>query len=278
MAKRVHLRTPAKVNLRLEVLYKRPDGYHELLTWIYPISLWDEVVIEEKEEGYQLICDDPRLPEEDLCLKAAKAFSARFGIEKGVRIYLKKKIPIGAGLGGGSSDASAVLKGMARLFGLKAAFNELLDLARGIGSDVPFFLYETPALMGGRGDIQLEKLPKLDLWLVVLYPGFEVSTGEVYQQLAASLTRPRGENKIIMEFPPRKWEDFLRNDLEKVVEERFPEVREMKEFLRKEGAKGVLVSGSGSSVFGVFGGLEEARRCYQRAKNSPWEAFLVKTV
>lgn len=266
------------MNLRLEVLYKRPDGYHELLTWMYPISLWDELVIEEREEGIELLCDDPRLPKEDLCLKAAKAFSRRFGLRKGTTIHLKKRIPLGAGLGGGSSDAAAVLKGMTQLYGVKTSLEELLELARELGSDVPFFLYGTPALMGGRGDIYLQGLPRLDLWLVVLYPGFEVPTREIYQGLRASLTRPRGENKIIMEFPPGKVEEFLRNDLEQVVEERFPEVRRMKDFLRGEGAKGVLVSGSGSSVFGAFEEAEEARRCYERAKNLKWEAFLVKTI
>lgn len=277
MAKRVHLRAPAKVNLRLEVLYKRTDGYHELLTWMYPISLWDDLILEEREKGFELYCDDPRLPEEDLCLKAAKAFSKRFGLTKGVKIHLKKRIPLGAGLGGGSSDAAAVLKGMVHLYGVRASLEELLELAQGLGSDVSFFLYGTPALMGGRGDIYLQELPRLNLWLVVLYPGFEVLTRDVYQGLRASLTRSQGENKIIMEFPPGKWEEFLRNDLEQVVKDRFPEVREMETFLKKEGAKGVLVSGSGSSVFGVFGGQEEARRCYEKAKKK-WEAFLVKTL
>lgn len=273
----LHLRAPAKVNLRLEVLGLREDGYHELRTWIYPIGLWDEIVLERIRKGLKLRCDHPEVPEDDLCLKAARLFFEQTGIRGGVRVTLVKGIPVGAGLGGGSSDAAAVLKGLCALWGLDLPEERLMAMGQEIGSDVPFFLRGRPALVAGRGERILQELPPLGLPLVILFPGRGLSTAEVYRRFDLSLTKPRGENKIIKDFPPRDWKGFVWNDLEPVAKEMMPEIGEMEEALLRAGAKAAGMTGSGSAVFGVFGTEEEARVALRALGASRWKAYLALT-
>jgi len=258
MIRRVHLRAPAKVNLRLEVLGKREDGYHWIRTWIYPISLWDEIIVERTEEGVEISCEPEIVPlEENLCFKAATAFFAQGYGEGGVRVFLRKKIPIGAGLGGGSSDAAATLKALSLLW--SHVGNEgLMALGAKVGADVPFFLIGKGAVMGGMGEKVLSLLPPLRRWILLVVPSERLSTREVYGKGRWGLTSKGGNNKIFT--IPDQLSSFLRNDLEEVAVELYPPLKEIKEILRKEGAEGVSMTGSGTGVFGTFLRKEEAER------------------
>lgn len=268
---------PAKVNLRLEVLGLREDGYHELRSWIYPVGLWDEILLERTPEGLQLRCDHPEVPGDDLCLKAARLFFEQTGAKGGVRVTLVKGIPVGAGLGGGSSDAAAVLKGLCALWEVHLPEDRLMALGLEVGSDVPFFLRGRPALVAGRGELILRELPSLRLPLVILFPGRGLPTAEVYRRFDLSLTKPRGENMIIGDFPPRDWKAFVRNDLEPVAKEMMPEIGEMEEALLRAGAEAAGMTGSGSAVFGIFRTEEEARDALRALGASRWKAYLAFT-
>jgi 4-diphosphocytidyl-2-C-methyl-D-erythritol kinase len=276
--KEVRIRAPAKINLRLEVLGLREDNYHEILSWVYPVSLWDEIRLERIEKGVYLECDHPQVPEEDLSVKAAKLFLRYTGLKMGIKIKLKKNIPIGSGLGGGSSDAASTLRGLMELSGFQLEEKELFELGSQLGSDIPFFLKGKPALIGGRGERIIQELPPLKLFLVILYPKKPLSSSAIYRLYDLSLTKGGGENRIIRDFPPRKWEEFLYNALEEVAERVLPEIKEMKNLLRQKGAKGVLMTGSGSAVFGIYEREEEARSAFEFLKAFDWEVFLVETL
>src|SRR4030042_3883931 len=175
---RLSLRAPAKVNLRLEVLGKRPDDYHEIKTWMYPISLADELtVVREASAGISLACSHPGLPvkEENLAYRAAALFLKEHALAGGVRIKLTKRIPVAAGLGGGSSDAATVLKAMDILWQTQMPPEALQEMGAALGSDVPFFIVGKGAVMGGRGERVMSVLPPLTAWLVLGNPGVPLS-------------------------------------------------------------------------------------------------------
>jgi len=258
MIRRVHLRAPAKVNLRLEVLGKREDGYHWILTWIYPISLWDEVIVERTEEGVEVRCEPEIVPlEENLCFKAATAFFARGYGEGGVKVFVRKRIPMGAGLGGGSSDAAATLKALSLLWP-HVGNEDLMALGARVGADVPFFLIGKGAVMGGIGEKVLSFLPPLRRWILLVVPEGRLSPKEVYSRGEWGLTSGGVNTKIFT--IPDQLSSFLRNDLEEVAARLYHPVKEIKEMLRRAGAEGVSMTGSGTGVFGTFLRKEEAER------------------
>ena len=255
----LHLQAPAKINLILRVVGRRPDGYHELETWMQKVCLFDEITLRlVTEPGVKLHCDDPTLPADhtNLAWRAAAAFlkAGSCGEGVGVEIVLKKKIPSGAGLGGGSSDAGTVLRGLNRLFGNEFSQAELVDMAVPLGADVPFFAVEHSAVLAtGIGEIMQPVRPLESYTFVLVNPGFAVSTKWVFQNLA--LTR-QGEGSILARF--RKHEigtlslKDMRNDLELVTSRKFPEITRMKQQLLDAGASEAMMSGSGPTVFGVF--------------------------
>jgi len=263
---RVEERAYAKVNLGLKVLGKRSDGYHEILTVMQTVSLWDRVVLEEGN-GVSLACSDPEVPEgpDNLAYKAAESFRKAFGISRGVRIYLWKHIPVGAGLGGGSSDAAAVLRGLCELWGIRPDFRELEKLAASLGSDVPFLLRPGTAVARGRGEVLKYMDWPFDVWYVLVYPGFGVSTRWAYGQVGKTpLTSGREYFNLVsllengIPLPEDFW-GILENDFELVVEKEYPQVRWIKRRLGEEGSLIALLSGSGSTVFGVFSGRDKAK-------------------
>jgi len=247
---------PAKINIRLEVIGRRPDGYHELVSIMIPVSLADRLELAARpEEGVALRCFGLPLPEGDgnLVFRAASRFLSEAGIGEGVRIRLHKKIPIAAGLGGGSSDAAATLVGLDAMWPGRLSCGALHELAVGLGADVPFFLSAVPSLARGIGE-ELEPLANWPhLWYVLVKPPVEVSTAWVYGKLKKPLTTR--ENDCTFQHFRRDGASvvaLLENDLESVTEERFPEIRRIKKALLKEGAEGALMTGSGPTVFGVF--------------------------
>lgn len=250
---------PAKVNLSLRVVGRRADGYHELETWMQKLALYDEICLQPTSDpGIQLVCSTPEVPSDhsNLAWKAADVFiskSSRFS-PQGLHIRLKKNIPAAAGLGGGSSDAGAVLRGLNRLCNYEFSEQQMVDMARPLGADVPLFAVEHSAVLAtGVGDI-MEPVPSLDNYTYILVnPNFEVSTKWVFETFALT---SENENSILAGF--RKDESTsmslknMHNDLERITSGKFPEIEQMKERLLQAGASTAMMSGSGPTVFGLF--------------------------
>jgi 4-diphosphocytidyl-2-C-methyl-D-erythritol kinase len=283
MATALRVRSFAKINLALAVLGRRTDGYHEIRTVFQSIDLHDELEFAESTR-LELKCDDlPGVPPtQNLVWKAAETLGRLAGIDRGARITLRKNIPAGAGLGGGSSNAAATLVGLSRFWGLRAQDADLREMAADLGADVPFFLGGGTALGIGRGD-ELYPLPSIDtLHLVVVYPGVQVSTAEAYRSLRLLLTSKEASHKI-QRFCGRLPgnQSFLAgifNDFETSILPAYPEIGEAKRFLSDQGAKAALLSGSGSSVFGFFLDEESALAASRAMVPETWRVFPAKTL
>jgi 4-diphosphocytidyl-2-C-methyl-D-erythritol kinase len=255
--------SPAKVNLLLKVVSKRPDGYHNLVSLVDLISLFDVLHIRTIKENRVVVNDIKGLVPggpENTIYRAAMLMKETFGIRTGVEIAVEKNIPLGAGLGGGSSNAAATIKELARLWELDAGKEELSGLGRKIGADVPLFLYGKPCVMRGIGErITGIDLPRLQYLLV--YPNIVLSTGDVYNGLRIVLTKDENEVKFSGKIATvHDIAGILENDLEAVAFLKCPEIKTIKERLLESGAVGALMSGSGSAVFGIFLDKNEAER------------------
>jgi 4-diphosphocytidyl-2-C-methyl-D-erythritol kinase len=282
--KEIQIRSFAKVNLALAVLGKRPDGFHEIRTVFQSIDLCDEIEIRSCRR-LELHCPDlesvPR--EENTVWKAAAALERAAAPAAGAEIILKKRIPAGSGLGGGSSNAAAALLGLSRFWGLDIPHGTLCALAAAIGSDVPYFLRGGTALGIGRGE-EIYPLPEIQpAQLVVVYPGIHVATGAAYRSLSLLLTSRQAAPNI-QGFCDRLadvsgWPTGLFNDFETSILPAYPAIREAKDFLNERGATATLLSGSGSSVFGFFLD-EESAHSASRSGNAreSWRAFPAKTL
>ena len=272
------------MNLSLRVVGRRRDGYHLVDTVMVPVGLYDEVEITRPKSGRQIrvTCDHPLVPSgrRNLAYQAASLLLGQAGIQKPVRIHIRKRIPVGAGLGGGSSDAAATLRGLNRLFRLGLSRQEMLALAASLGADAPFFVRGHPARARGIGD-ELEPLPSIPrLWIVILYPGFPVSTRWAYRKLSFKLTKAIENTSInFSRSGGRELVRLLVNDLEAAVLRRYPRIAFLKERLIQEGAAGALMSGSGSSVFGIFFSVKMARKAFVRLrKEDGIQAYLVRSL
>lgn len=251
-----------KVNLLLNILGKRPDGFHELETVLHPVNLHDSLSFQRKGTRLCLKCDDPLLPTNgrNLVFAAAERFLKTAGIREGVRIHLEKRIPIAAGLGGGSGNAATTLLAMNELFGQPLDHEVLLQLAASLGSDIPFFLQNRPALATGRGEIitPLDFFPALTgAWLVLVHPGFGISTAWAYEQLArhpeALHGKPGRAQRLISLLQTASLSDAGKefyNSLEAPGLLKYPLLQLFQDFFREHGAA-ALMSGSGSTTFAV---------------------------
>jgi 4-diphosphocytidyl-2-C-methyl-D-erythritol kinase len=242
---------PCKINLGLRIIRKRPDGYHDLETLFYPVPLKDALeMLPSGETTLQVTgADIPGDPSTNLCIKAHELLAADHPSVKPVNIYLHKRIPMGAGLGGGSSDGAAALLLLNRLFRLGLSREDLLPYATRLGSDCPFFLYDGPCFASGRGEIlQPVELDMSDYRLVLVNPGIHVPTAWAFAQLTPQ-GKPAGATTPV---PVTAWKDTLFNDLEPAVFAAHPVIREIKEQLYAAGAVYAAMSGSGSTVFGWF--------------------------
>src|SRR5205809_774133 len=241
---------PAKINFSLKILGRRDDGFHEIETLIAPISLSDKIDIERQSRWIDFSCDDPTIPsgDENLIVRAAKAFFERTKISGGVTIKLQKQIPHGAGLGGGSSDAASVLVALNKLFEAKLSREELAKLGSTIGSDVAFFLFESAAFCKGRGEIVNPTTLKRKLSILLLKPAFSVLSAWAYSRSQDSQEIPG------ISYQPQSFDDqSLVNDLERPVFEKFVFLAQLKAWLLKQAEVGAaLMSGSGSTVFAVL--------------------------
>ena len=257
---------PAKLNIYLEVLYKRPDGYHELRTLMTPIALCDEIELEPLARGIELEESGSGCEvEENLAYRAARLFFETTANTRGVRIKLAKHIPTGAGLGGGSSDAAHVLMAMNALFHANLSLAVLSDMAGRLGADCPFFVHGRTAFMGERGDRVLADVQLEERSYLLVIPPIAVSTSQVYGNLKISLTQARDHSTIDTIVEKRVApEKILMNTLEAVAFKLHPELAAIKEDLLLSGALGALMSGSGSTVFGVYQDQEHLQRGMER--------------
>lgn len=281
----MRLFSPAKINLVLFVTGRRSDGYHTLWTLMCPIGLCDEITLSFEGDGITCHCNHPNVPSGpgNLAHRAADLFlervAGRNGVSKdAVSITIDKKIPVGAGLGGGSSNAASVLLGLNRHFDDSLSREELISMGAILGADVPFFIFGGPALARGIGDILEPSPPIRPFHVVLVYPDVAVSTAAVYKNLNFGLTNHEKENKKILfdgnMFDPAA---HLHNDLEAVAESLCPEIRQAREAISVVGADGVLTSGSGSSVFGIFFDAERAAAAAGtlRRRHKNWQVFSV---
>ncbi|HEX9615034.1 MAG TPA: 4-(cytidine 5'-diphospho)-2-C-methyl-D-erythritol kinase [Bacteroidota bacterium] len=263
-------RAYAKINLGLRVLRKRTDGYHDIETVFHHIDLYDELSFRLHEHDILLTSSDASLPTDhnNLCFQAAQLLRDLTGMQEGVEIAIKKNIPLGAGLGGGSADAAATLKTLTALWNLELTERELHSLALSLGSDVPFFLQEGSAYGTGRGE-ELQVLTlRLPHWIVTVTPPIHVSTAAAYKNLARD-DRPSplsGLQSILLGHlhEVEALRKNLQNDFEPVVFELHPEIRTLKEEMLAEGADVALLSGSGSSVFALTKSDVVAKHLFNR--------------
>lgn len=257
---------PAKINLSLRILGRRNDGFHELDTLVAPISLHDEIRIDKAlpGNGIKFRCDDPSVPQGDdnLAVRAANAFFETTKIEPAISIELKKKVPHGAGLGGGSSDAASVLLALNELFDAKLSREALAEMAKPIGSDVPFFLFQSAALCRGHGEMVMPMKLKRQFSILLLKPAFAISTVWAYSRWQHSREIP-GVRYAAQEFA----DQTLVNDLERPVFEKFVFLAQLKIWLLSQPEVGAaLMSGSGSTMFAVMRENADADSVANRAK------------
>ena len=272
---------------------RRPDGYHEVRTLLQTISLHDGLQFEIDDGGdIALSCDDPEIPTDDqnLIIRAASALKKRFDVRAGVRVYLEKKIPARAGLGGGSSNAAVSLLALKRLWNVKASAAQLLDIAATLGADVPFFLVGGCALATGIG-ATISPVPEnaYDVaYLIVITPNASISTTKAYSALSSTALTTSSNDPILSsshseakkrDSQPWPLQAPLKNDFESVIFDIEPEIRRTKETLLQAGALGALLAGSGSSVFGIFADEEDQQRAANEIQlESGWRIFPCVTV
>ncbi len=275
--RKARLRAPAKINLDLRVMGRRPDGYHELRTLFQTISLADVLEVEhEPGRGFSIVVESEPAIEENLAERAARRLNEAAGLSGSWRVKLKKRIPMGAGLGGGSADAAAVLLGFPALGGVRVPLETLAAIAAELGSDVPFFLLGGAAVGLGRGT-ELYPLPDVPRRPgVIVSPGIHVSTPDAYRALGRALTAEI-PSSILNNFQGLAWREDVcargegegpQNDFETVVFERHPRLGEIRSRLEAEGAYPARMSGSGSSLFGFFGGTAERDGAMRRVREA----------
>ena len=275
--------SPAKVNLFLEIIGRRPDGYHDIASIMQLVDLCDEVRLRRRRTGIRVEVQGAELPagRGNLAYRAAALLLEAAGVEGGVEIHLEKRIPVAGGLGGGSSTAAAVLIGLSRLYGLSWSQEALQKLGENLGSDVPFFLGDGLALATGRGEILTPLSAWPPQWLVLANPGLPISTAWAYREASSKLTewQPRVS---IPSFPlggrPQWPPVWAFNRLESVVLPHRPEILALKHLLREAGGAPVLMSGSGASVFAVVSDAVSAHQLAAQAEKSGAFAAAVTTL
>jgi len=281
--KKLKLSSFAKINLGLWILNKRKDGYHNIFSIIQALDLADRIQLEKIPSGIVLKSDSPKVPRNarNLAFKAAKIFLAGSEVKSGVKIFIKKKIPIEAGLGGGSSNAAFVLMGLNKLFGTKIPAQKLAQWSEKIGSDVPFFFSTGTAFVRGRGEkVKSVALP-LDYWVVLVKPPFSVSSRWAYSNFKFDLTKTHPVLNFKSQRNPNNFEEMLnlcKNDLETTVSKKFLIIRQIKSQMSKQGAVLSAMSGSGPTVFGIFKDKPQAREVMTKFKNQKYTVFIARPI
>lgn len=280
----INLRARAKINLSIDVINKRSDGYHNIKMLMQSIKLHDIVHIEKKLSDIEIKCNHKWVPQnsDNIAFKAAKLLIDKYNIDSGVRIFIDKKIPICAGLAGGSSNAAAVLVGMNKMFKLNLSNSKLIELGKTIGADIPFCIEGGTMLAEGIGD-KLTKMPCLPTTsLILVKPQIGISTKWVYENLKCNDIKVRPNTDLLINALEKK--DITKisknmvNVLEEVIHSKYPIINEIKNILLELGANGSLMSGSGSTVFGVFNDKKAAKNAFEKIDKSSWQCILTETI
>ena len=274
----------AKVNITLDVVGKREDGYHLLKMIMQNIDIYDVITIEKIKSGIEITCNKPYVPtdERNLAYKAAKLFMEEYNINSGVEINIKKNIPVCAGLAGGSTDGAAVLKVLNKIFNVDASEEELMKLGLRLGADVPYCIKGGTALCKGIGE-DVTELPSFkDKILVLVKPPFGVSTKGVYQEFNLSRVRSHPNTELLIN--AIKDDDLklvcnnMRNLLENVTLKKHKVLINIKEEMKGFGAVGSMMSGSGPTVFAFFDDMLKAQKCFEKMKNKYNDVFITRTI
>ncbi|MFY3791161.1 4-(cytidine 5'-diphospho)-2-C-methyl-D-erythritol kinase [Ureibacillus sp. MALMAid1270] len=280
----LYVKAPAKINLTLDVLYKRPDNYHEVEMIMTTVDLADRIGLEERKDSLIKISSSNSIVPDDernLAYQAAKLLKDTYGIQKGVTITIDKEIPVAAGLAGGSSDAAATLRGLNQLWNLNLSLDTLAELGAKIGSDVSFCVYGGTALATGRGD-KIQHIPAPPTcWVVLAKPKIGVSTAAVYGGLNIDEVEHPNTKQMIQAIEESNYElmcKSLGNVLETVTFKLHPEVVMIKEQMKKFGVDGVLMSGSGPTVFGLIDSETRLSRIYNGLRGFCDEVFAVRLI
>ncbi|MCE5251701.1 4-(cytidine 5'-diphospho)-2-C-methyl-D-erythritol kinase [bacterium] len=292
----VRVQAPAKINLGLSIIGKRPDGYHDICSIVQTVGLCDELTMteshgDERSSGsisdinhaQRLFCNRPDIPSgpENLVLKAEEIFCRRFGIRSRIRFELDKRIPVGAGLAGGSTDAAAALRGLGKFHGIDVPAGTLEEIAAGLGSDIPFLIRGGTAVITGRGETVTPIAWPFDFTYVLVYPGFGISTAWAYRSLknyGYTLENYRSMIKKLNggNLTEDSFFGALGNDFEPVVYEHYPELADIRNRLDACDARASILTGSGSSLLGIFDDRRAAGLCADSFKGEGLDAFIVK--
>jgi 4-diphosphocytidyl-2-C-methyl-D-erythritol kinase len=279
----LHFKAPAKINFFLEITHKRRYGYHNLQSLMQTISLRDELFFEPAESKILLECKDRYIPdnEENIVYKAAREVKKYYNTHKGAKIYLKKEIPVKAGLGGGSSDAASTIKALVKLWNIKTSKRELEKIAIKLGADVPFFLTGGTALCEGIGEIvtPLKNVGKLNI--VLVNPGFGVSSKEAFKEIKFPLTKQIKINTIMSaicnnSFNNKETFNYCFNRLEEFVFPKYSKIAKIKRVLTESGCTS-LMSGSGSTVFGIYSNEIKTEKLKLALSKYDWKIWFATT-
>ncbi len=280
----LYIKAPAKINLTLDVLHKRPDGFHEVEMIMTTVDLADRIGLESREDGIiKIISADRYVPDDqrNLAYQAAKLLKDTYNVQAGVSIVLEKRIPVAAGLAGGSSDAAATLKGLNRLWNLQLTADQLAEHGAKIGSDVSFCVYGGTALATGRGE-KIQELPSPpNCWIILAKPSIGVSTADVYGGLKVNEIIHPNTTEMIRAIKEKDYELMcatMGNALESVTLKLYPEVSTIKEQMMKFGADAVLMSGSGPTVFGLVQHESRVNRIYNGLRGFCDEVYTVRLI
>lgn len=267
--KKLFLSASGKINLTLDVLNKRPDGYHNVEMVMQSISLCDEIVLTETSGEITVKSNSPFVPEDmrNIAMRAAHLVKDTFGISKGIDIKIVKNIPIAAGLAGGSTDCAAVLIGLNKLWDLNLTQDQLIKMGAALGADVPFCIVGGTSIARGIGE-ELTVLPPVkDMWFVLVKPDVYVSTADVYRDLELDKIKHRpnlkGVIKALHERDYKSLENHMRNVMESVTIRYYPIIGDIKRQLLKQGAAVSLMTGSGPTVYGIFESYSKAQKAYE---------------
>lgn len=289
----VEVAAPGKVNLVLRVLDRRPDAYHNLWSVMQAFDLSDTVIAEADDgEGIRMTCEGANLPTDstNLAYRAAERALVRLGRRQGIRLVVRKRLPVAAGVGGGSSDAAATIRALATLLQTGWSRDDMAAVGGEVGSDVPFFFYGPTALVEGRGELVSPLQLEGERWLLLVNPGIAIPTAWAYGKLAAARANRSQPPERLPHFEPNpvtgdppvvKWPDLLplvENDFAPVMEAEYPVLREIRLLLMTRGAEAALLSGSGSTVFGLFADERSARAAAEGLDRRPgWRTWVTRT-
>ena len=280
----MRIKAYAKINISLDIIGKREDGYHLLEMIMQAIDLYDEINIEKQKEGISIKCNKPYVPtdERNLAYRAAKIFMEKYNINSGVSINIKKNIPVCAGLAGGSTDGAAVLKLMNKFFNVNASDEELMELGLKLGADVPYCIKGGTALCKGIGEDVTELSGFKDKIVVLVKPPFGVSTKSVYQEFDLNKVRSHPNTDLLI----KAIEDDdlhlvshnMKNLLENVTLRKHKILINIKEEMKRYGASGTMMSGSGPTVFAFFDDMLKAQKCFEKMKTRYNDVFITRTI